>query len=64
MGQVLEWLHGKKAIIIGICGVVIVYLMKESLIDENLAMALQAILTLLGGGADVMTMKRLGTTRK
>lgn len=62
--RILEFLHGKKAIIVGISAVLITYFSKETIISDNLALALQSILAILGGGADILTNQKLGVHRK
>ena len=63
MYKILEFLHGKKAIILGVSGAVLIYLTKETVISGNLAMLLQTILAILGGGADVATGKLMGVRK-
>ena len=62
--KILELLHGKKAIIVALCFITVAYLFDETLINENLRKALEAILMVLAGGADLATGKYLNTTRK
>lgn len=53
--SILTWLSGKKSVIFGLCGVIVIYLLKEGQINENLALLIQSILTLLAGGASYAT---------
>lgn len=64
MEKLLEFLHGKKAIIFGVCMAVLTYLTNENVVTGNLAILIQSVLTLIFGGADVLTTKKFGVHRK
>lgn len=51
MEKVLNFLDGKKAIILAICGAILSYLVAGDVITPNLGALIQTILSILGGGA-------------
>lgn len=55
--KVLQFLDGKKAVILGCCSAVLSYLVAGQLIDANLGALLQTIISLLTGGAVIATNK-------
>lgn len=57
MNKILFWLSGKKAVIVGLAGIIITYLTKENILTVNFAYTLQSIITLLAGGASIATTK-------
>ncbi len=59
--KIVDFLHGKKAVIIGVFGLVVAYLVQEGQVSPNLGTLLSGIIALLGGGADFAT-KKLGVS--
>jgi len=53
--QILTWLSGKKSVIFGALGVIVLYLLQEGQITENMAYLIQGLLTVLAGGASYAT---------
>lgn len=64
MYRILEWLHGKKAILFGIIHLTNAFLALKGIYDADVSAYIAGILTLMAGGADYATIKKLGTTRK
>lgn len=64
MTRLIEFLHGKKAIIFGICHLTNALLTLKGFYDSDVAAYIAGILTLVAGGADYQTNKLLSTTRK
>lgn len=64
MYKLLEFLHGKKTVIFGVLHLTNALLAAKNVIDADIAAYIASLLTLLGGGADWATAKKLGTTRK
>lgn len=69
--KAVDFLHGRKATILGLVLVINLFLAKEGIINENTAIMIQGILSVLGIGADAATNKlgvspekTLGTMRK
>lgn len=54
---ILKWLSGKKSTIIAILAAVVTFLLSENIINENLAILLNGILIIVGGGASYATRK-------
>ncbi len=53
--SVVDFLHGKKVIILAISGAILLFLGTSHLISAPLAILIQSCLTILGGGTDVAT---------
>jgi hypothetical protein len=53
--KVLEFLQGKKTVILGCLLILVSYLSQDNIISANLGYALSAMLTLIGGGASYAT---------
>lgn len=64
MYQLLEWLHGKKAIIFGLVHLTNAFLALKGIYDADVSAYIAGVLTLLAGGADYATTVKLGTKRK
>jgi hypothetical protein len=60
MTQILQWLDGKKTVILAIVGAIIGYLVAAGTISGQLGTLILAILNILGGGAVVATNAVLG----
>jgi len=58
----LDWLEGKKALILSISAAVLSYAVAGHLINPDLGALLQTILSILGGGA-VYATNKLGAAR-
>lgn len=58
--KILEFLDGKKAKIVAICGVIVGYLSATNVIDPKLATAILSILSIIAGGAAIATDKIYG----
>lgn len=54
-GKIIEFLSGKKTTIVAIIALIVTYLLKENIIDINLAGLLDGILVILAGGANIAT---------
>lgn len=63
MQKILTWLDGKKSSILAILSLIIVYLIQDSTISQNLGLLLQGILSILAGGAVVMTKDMQGSNK-
>lgn len=59
--KIVDVLHGKKGILIGLIAVVNIYLAKQGVISANAATLIQGIVSLLGAGADIVT-NQIGVT--
>jgi hypothetical protein len=55
MEKILNFLDGKKSVIIAILGAVVVWITKENLVDLATAELLMAVIGILGGGASYVT---------
>ena len=55
--QALKWLSGKKSALIGILALIVTFLVSETIITQNLAILLNGILVIIGGGASYATKK-------
>lgn len=55
LAKLLAFLDGKKSIILAIAGPVLAYLVKINAIDVDLGLLLSTILSVLAGGAKVVT---------
>lgn len=64
MHNILELLHGKKAIIFGLVHLTNAFLALKGVYDADVSAYIAGVLTLLAGGVDYKTTKLLGTTRK
>lgn len=64
MHKILEFLHGKKAILFGIVHLTNSLFALKGVYDADVATYIAGVLTLLAGGVDYKTTKLLGTTRK
>lgn len=53
--KVVDFLHGRKATILGLVLMVNTFLVKEGLVSVNAAALIQGIISLLGVGADIAT---------
>lgn len=60
MTNILEWLDGKKAIILGIASAVLSYAVASQLITAELGALLQTIISILAGGAVIASNRILG----
>jgi hypothetical protein len=60
MENLLKFLDGRKAVILSICAAILSYLVAGGIIDANLGALIQTILSILAGGAVIMTDKTLG----
>lgn len=60
MDKVLQFLDGRKAIILAIAGLIIGYLSTTNVIDDQLAALILAILNILGGSAAYATEAKFG----
>ena len=61
--SLLNFLEGKKTILVGVSGAVVSYLVTAGVIDASLGSLIQTVLTLVFGGAAVVG-ARLGVGRK
>lgn len=64
MIKVLEYLHGKKAVLFGVLHLTNAFLALKGVYDADVSAYLAGVLTLLAGGVDYKTGRMLGTTRK
>lgn len=63
LAVLLEWLDGKKTLLLSIGTLVVGYLIKIHTIDVDLGFLLQGILSLLAGGAKLATNDMQGSNR-
>jgi hypothetical protein len=64
MENILTFLDGKKAILLGICSAILSYLVASSLISADLGALIQTILSILAGGAVYASNKTLGRNQR
>jgi hypothetical protein len=57
LAQLLVYLQGKKSTIIAIAGALNTYAMAVGLIDNQLGALIATVIVILGGGANVVSMK-------
>lgn len=57
MFQLFQWLDGKKTYIIGFLSLTNAFLGTQKVYDQNTMAYIQAVLTLLAGGAEFATVK-------
>lgn len=62
--SILEFLDGKKAIILAIAGLIIGYLVQTNVVDGQLGALILAILNILAGGTAYATDKVLGARKR
>ncbi len=60
MEKILQFLDGRKAKILAICGLVIGYLITTNIIDAKLGGLILSILNIIAGGTVIATDKMLG----
>ncbi len=61
--QILNWLDGKKAVILSISALILSYLVTAGILEPSLGTLLQSILSILGGGAVYATSDLKGANR-
>lgn len=64
MEKILQFLDGKKAVIVGIILTTLSFLVSKGELDADTASFVSTIVTLLFGGAEIATPKYLGLRRK
>jgi len=60
MTSILQWLDGKKAVLLAIAGLVVGYLTTANILDSQLGALILSILNILAGGAAYATDRVLG----
>ena len=54
MEKLLKLIAGKKAFLFSLFGLIVVYLMSEGIINDNMAILIQGVITLLGGSINII----------
>ena len=64
MEKLLQFLDGKKAVILGIIVTTLSFLVLKNQLDPDTAVYINTVLTILFGGTEIATPRVLGSRRK